>query len=189
MNPNDSHLKTYNTRLQEISRMINSEFMPLREDQLNWKPKPKSWSIAECIKHLELAFEGYLSGLDKAIEMGNRNNISGRKKPEISWSGKIMVFFVNPSIKIWVPAPPSFKPKKHHTYTHEILHQFLSDIQRISAQLESSKSLDWNQLKIVSPVTSLLILNLNDTYEILTLHALRHIKQAQRVMSHDHFPS
>jgi hypothetical protein len=188
MNLNESHLKSYQTRLQEISRIVDSELMPLTELQLNWKPAPSSWSVAECIEHLLLAFDGYIKGLATIIEKGNNENVIAKSTYKISLAGKLMVFAVDPSIKIPIPAPPKFKPEKHKTYTHEVLRNFQNTIHLISSQLEAGKSLDWNLLKITSPVTSLLKLTMGDTFEVLTLHALRHLKQAQKVMLNDKFP-
>lgn len=188
MNLNDSHLKTFRTRLQEASRIIDSELMPLKDEQLNWKPAPASWSVAECIEHLLLAFEGYLVGLDKVIAKGEKENIVAKSPMKISLAGKMMVFAVDPSIKVPIPAPPKFKPAKNKHYTYEVLQQFHENLQQLSLQLEAAKNLDWNSLKITSPVTSLLKLNVGDTFEVLTLHALRHLKQAQRVILHEKFP-
>lgn len=188
MNFNDVHIKIFQTRLQDACRIIDSELKPLNETQLNWKPSSGSWSVAECIEHLLLAFEGYLVGLDKIIAVGKKENVVAKSPMRISLAGRMMIFAVNPSIKVPIPAPPKFKPQKSKKYNHEVLHDFYKNLQQLSAQLEAAKNLDWNSLKITSPVTSLLKLNMGDTFEVLTLHALRHLKQAQRVILHEKFP-
>jgi hypothetical protein len=70
-----------------------------------------------------------------------------------------------------------------------VLKNFQNTIHLLSSQLEAGKNLDWNMLKITSPVTSLLKLTMGDTFEVLTLHALRHLKQAQKVMLNEKFPN
>lgn len=189
MNLNKSYLKSYQTRLQEISRIIDSELISLNETQLNWKPAPSSWSVAECIEHLLLAFDGYIKGLATIIEKGNNEHVVAKNTFKISLAGKLMVFAVDPSIKIPIPAPLKFKPAKHKQYTHEVLKDFQHVIHLLSSQLEEGKNLDWNLLKITSPVTSLLKLKMGDTFEVLTLHTLRHLKQAQKVMLNEKFPA
>lgn len=188
MNINEADYKTFSTRLQEISRIVATELMPLKENQLNWKPASSSWSVAQCIEHLLLAFQGYLTGLDHVIARAKAENNQATKPFQITFMGKLMVFAVNPSVKMWVPAPPKFKPEKRKVFNHEVLHQFNSTIQRLHEQLEASKNFDWNKYKITSPVSPLIRLSVGDTYEVLTLHSLRHLKQAQRVMANSGFP-
>ncbi len=188
MSLNEANLKVFQTRIQDACRIIDTELKPLSEAQLNWKPSSNSWSVAECIEHLILAFNGYLKGLDKVILTGEKEKKYAKNYMKISLAGKVMIFAVDPSIKVPIPAPPKFKPEKSKKYSHEVLRNFYENLQLLSVQLETAKNLDWNNLKITSPVTSILKLNLGDTFEVLTLHALRHLKQAQRVMLHEKFP-
>jgi hypothetical protein len=159
----------------------------LREEQLNWKPSPKSWSVAQCLKHLILASEGYVTGMEKALGDYQSNGISF-KKYSSTLSGRIMFLTVDPSSKIWVPAPPNFKPKNEEKFSTEIIKDYRDLINSISEKLEKAKEADWNSMKITSPLLSLLVFNMGDVFEILTLHSARHLKQAQRVISNEAFP-
>lgn len=189
MNINEADYKTFSTRLQEINRIVAAELLPLKENQLNWKPATSSWSVAECIEHLLLAFQGYLTGLDNVITKAKAENNHAVKPFQLTLMGKLMVFAVNPSSKVPIPSPPKFKPKKRKVFNHEVLHQFNNTIQRLHSQLEASRNFDWNKYKITSPVSPLIHLSVGDTYEVLTLHSLRHLKQAQRVIAQPHFPA
>jgi hypothetical protein len=186
MNPNESFIKTYRLRLQQISSIIETDFSHLSEDQLNWKPAPNSWSVAQCLRHLILASEGYVSGMEKAIK--NYADEKMFKPYKSTLSGKIMFFMVDPSIKLWVPAPPKFKPDMEERFTTEIINSYRKLINAVAEKLEEAKELDWNKMKITSPVTSLLVFNMGDVFEVLTLHSARHIKQAQKVISNEAFP-
>jgi hypothetical protein len=187
MNPNDPYLKTYRLRLQQLSNIVDNDFSKLRDDQLNWKPSKKSWSVAQCLKHLLLASEGYLTRIDVVLVKAQSENLP-TKNYSATLSGKLMFFLVDPSIKIWVPAPPSFKPKHKDSFSTEIIQQYGGLLKKVSEQLEASQEFNWNQYKITSPVTPLLRLNMGDVFEILTLHGLRHLKQAQKVISDERFP-
>jgi len=187
MNPNETHLKTFRLRLQQISSIVETDLSKLREDQLNWKPSPKSWSVAQCLKHLILASQGYITGMDKAIS--NHHSTGNSFKPyQTTLSGKMMIFCVDPSVKIWIPAPSGFQPKQEEKFDSEIIKNYCALVKNISDSLEQAKEADWNKMKIVSPLISLLVFNMGDVFDILTLHALRHLKQAQKVISNEAFP-
>ena len=188
MNPNETFLKTYRLRLQQISSIVETDLVHLREDQLNWKPAPKSWSVAQCLKHLILASEEYVTGMEKAISTYKENRVSF-KEYNATISGKIMFFMVNPAIRMSVPSPGGFKPKHNEQFAVDIIKDYVKLISAIAEQLESAKELDWNKMKVTSPITSLLVFNLGDVFEILTLHSVRHLKQAQRIISNELFPA
>jgi hypothetical protein len=187
MNPNDPFIKTYRLRLQQISNVVKNNFAKLRDDQLNWKPAENAWSVAQCLKHLLLASSGYIAGLEKVIAQAQQEHIPVKRyKPSLS--GKLMFFLVDPTIRIWVPAPPSFKPSPQAYFSAEIVEQYIGLLKKISVLMEASRELNWNHYKVSSPVTSLIRLNIGDVFELLTLHGLRHLKQAQKVMSNEKFP-
>jgi hypothetical protein len=187
MNPNEQQLKSYRLRLQQISSIVETDLSKLTEEQLNWKPSAKSWSVAQCLQHLMLASQGYIAGMDKAIN-GYKAEGNSFKPYSATLSGKIMFFFVDPSIKIWVPAPPGFQPKQDEKYPAAVINSYKQLVKDISDRLELAKESDWNRMKVASPLVSLMIFNMGDTFEILTLHALRHLKQAQKVISKELFP-
>ena len=59
----DSTVKTG----QEAREKADSEFSGISLEQLNWKPFPTSWSIAECLEHLLIADSSYFEDLKKII--------------------------------------------------------------------------------------------------------------------------
>jgi hypothetical protein len=38
--------------VESCSETVNTEFAHLRKDQLDWQPNEKSWSISQCLAHL-----------------------------------------------------------------------------------------------------------------------------------------
>lgn len=186
VNINEENKRIFFTRIQELTRIIDAEWMPLSEIQLNWKSKQTKWSILQCIEHLNLAFKGYILNIDYANAKGKAEQKKARNKMKFTWVGKIMIWAVNPQSNLYIPAPSNFKPK-HTIYTKEVLVQFKNTLIHLSKQLEAASDLDWNENKISSPLANLLKLSLGDTFEMLTLHALRHFKQAKNIMAHPKF--
>ena len=70
--------------INETTRLFREAFGSLNEEQLNWKPSPKEWSIAQNIDHLIVINNTYLPVLESV-----RNNTF-----TLPWIGKIG-FMVN----------------------------------------------------------------------------------------------
>ena len=50
------------------------KFKTLSESQINWKPSPENWSIAECVDHLIVTNKLYLKEFEKQFsEKKNKN--------------------------------------------------------------------------------------------------------------------
>ena len=43
-------------------------FQPLSDEQLNWQPDPKEWSILQCFDHLNLTHEYYRPKIELALQ-------------------------------------------------------------------------------------------------------------------------
>lgn len=188
MNVHESNLKIYMYRIKEANQIVNSFLVPLNKVQLNWQPNSSSWSAAQCLKHWLLASEKYITQLKKVIEKGKEKNKLASRPYQKSFSGRLMIFAVDPSIKIPIPSPKAFQPIKSQLYDTTIVSQFTTTLQELTFLIKESENLDWNHLKITSPITSLMKLNIGDVFETLTLHALRHLKQAQKAIAIENFP-
>ena len=68
---------------------LRSEFASAREDaaalleglgdaQFNWRRAPGTWSMAQCLDHLNLTGRKYLRALDRAIDEGRAKNLVGK---------------------------------------------------------------------------------------------------------------
>src|SRR5688500_10454664 len=78
----------------------------------NWRRAPGTWSMAECIDHLNLTGRKYLRALDRAIEDGRRRGLVGagpfRYGLLEGWAVRVMD--APPMFRI--KAPRAFAPAK-----------------------------------------------------------------------------
>ena len=56
---------------QEAKEKVNLGFSNISLEQLNWKPSPQSWSLAQCLHHLIVAG----SSLFSCFKKNRRGNI------------------------------------------------------------------------------------------------------------------
>jgi len=58
------NLDAYLSDLEILTEEIRSAFSNLDTEQINWKPSPKKWSVAQCLDHLIVTSQSYQSTFD-----------------------------------------------------------------------------------------------------------------------------
>ncbi|NEM96501.1 DinB family protein [Pontibacter burrus] len=160
----------YQTIVSEISSLDNS--------LLNYKSAPESWSILECLEHLNRYSRYYNPALAKAITKHTSNNSA----PGISysWLGKKSLEMVRPQ-----------NGKKHKTVKHmnpansqlstATITEFLEHLQDLENLLRSAKTANLNKKVIPVEFFKLLKMRIGETLEFIVTHQERHLQQALRV--------
>ncbi|GAA4003568.1 hypothetical protein GCM10022408_13940 [Hymenobacter fastidiosus] len=60
-------LETLHSRVQQQHTTVSADFAPLEATLLNFKPGPESWSILECLEHLNRYSRYYNERLAQAL--------------------------------------------------------------------------------------------------------------------------
>jgi len=160
----------------------------LTEAQLNWKPSPEQWSIAQCLEHLTVATKGFEKYFSSALEHARKNPQVGsapRYKP--SFVGGWLAKQVSPEAARKLPAPKIFRPGDSSAIQGP-LESFLKAQDRFLDFVQRSKGIDYNKTRLRSPVTPLMRYSLADAFVITVLHGQRHLGQARRVREMAEFP-
>jgi hypothetical protein len=174
--------KTFLTQLQDHVQQIkdttHSAFSPLDVAVLNFKSQPTSWSVLECLEHLNRYSRFYLPALEKAIAQAP---VSSATQPvKYSWLGKKSLDLVNPE-----------SPKKHKTLarmnpqnsqlTKAVIDEFLQHQDTLLHLLGMAGSVDLNKKAIPVEFLRLLKMRTGEALEFVVLHEQRHLQQALRV--------
>lgn len=165
--------------MEESQRLVEKEFAPLSIEALYERPAPKSWSIAECLEHLILANTKYLAELHEKFEQLEHLPVGKlQSKVRFSLTGRLFLYLVDPQYKIKVPAPgiiqPSPNPDPH------ILEKFINLQKEVLGLLLRAKTYPINDLKVKSPLSSLIRFRGGEIFVIIARHIVRHLEQAQR---------
>jgi len=169
----------------ESLEIVNSRFIGLSETQINWKPEPKKWSIAECLSHIAVSHELYLARVAEVLETPVENNGKLVFRPSIT--GSIFLKTINPESAVKIPNPAIFNPAES-PFTRRVFEDFLSAHQKYVDLLNRSGDYELNDNKIISPVSSLMKFSLGEVLILLAYHEKRHVLQALKVLEHPHFP-
>jgi len=160
----------------------------LNETQLNWKPGPERWSIAQCLEHLTATSCGFNPYFDEALARG-RQRFAASSAPayQPTFMGRWLIKHVEPESPRKLRAPRIFKPSASNV--QDALDNFLAQ-QRIFLKFVGQTSgIDYNRTRLRSPVTALVRYSLADAYVITVSHEQRHLQQARRVRETSGFPN
>lgn len=169
---------------QEIDKItLEAEmlFGKLSSEQLNWKPNPQTWSIAQNLEHLIVVNETYYPILS-ALKKGTY------KKPFLANFGFIVSFFgktvlnaVKPDRKKKMKTFPIWEPNKS-SVGNDIVYRFKKHQTELQKQISEANELFNNRIVISSPANRNVVYNLEIAFDIIVLHEQRHLEQAKEIL-------
>lgn len=177
--------------LGEISRLksdMEAKTANLSEAQLNWKPDPKSWSVAEVLEHLIKTDRTYETQLRQAAEKAKSENIKERKPHESTWLGKFAIDYIKPKENMRKLKAPSVMTPTASRYDTGIVTRYQEAVDALERALTGFDGYDFNKIKIASGVVPLVRFNLGDYFIFTIQHHLRHQGQIDRLLKRPEFP-
>ncbi len=172
----------WTVRIDASTTEFRNAFGGLSAEQLNWKPNPQTWSIAQNIDHLITVNSTYFPVLE-ALQAGTyRVPVTGRLGFLVRFFGNFILQSVLPDRKrkmktfpIWEPAASTLpgdlleRLERHHAQLKEA-------IARTSTLLDKGAV-------ISSPANKSIVYKLDKAFDIITLHEMRHLEQAKEVLA------
>jgi hypothetical protein len=164
------------------SSAVAQGFKALSEDELNFKTSQTSWSILECIEHLNLYGDFYLPEIEKQILKQKQT-----PRPEQFKSGLIGNYFANLMLvkngEVKKMQSPKDKNPVNSSLTIITIDRFLKQQEALESLLAQARKIDLVKTKTAISLTNLISLRLGDTFRFFVYHIERHIMQAQRVQA------
>jgi hypothetical protein len=166
-------------RARDLEQLLTSE-------QLQWQPPGGGWSAGQVIEHIVVTGHLYVDRIDALIEKARRDGVVKRREWKPTLMGGMIMRAVNPrSVKrfrtqrVFEPGPA---PREG------VIRAMLQLHEKIGAQLAAADGLDLRSIRVTSPVSSLIRMNLGDAFGILVFHGQRHLLQVGRVITAEGFP-
>lgn len=177
-------------RLDESARRAGAIVESVSATQADWKPAPKSWSINECLEHMNIAMATYLDRMAPAIERARNAGLTGAEPyGRGTWPGRYILGVLNkPPGTSRVPAPRIWKPSASNFEKAKQLARFNELSERLRGIASLADGLPLGRVKVASPASRLIRVTLAQAFEILGLHNVRHTAQLERVTTKPGFP-
>lgn len=164
--------------VQAIS--IANTFKNKNTETLNWRLTETSWSILECLEHLNRYGDFYIPELNHCIAKARF------AQPQLHYKHGLLGGYFARTMK----AKSATKIKSLKNYNpigskldNSVLDTFITQQEALLICLDKAQHIDLIKNKTGISLTKLIRLQMGDTFSFLIYHNERHIKQAQRVLS------
>jgi len=167
--------------ITENARIAAEKLKSLDTFDLNRKKDAISWSILECIEHLNLYGDFYLPEIEKQLI----NNKGGSKSPVFK-SGILGNYFANlmrvENGKLKKMKSPKDKNPANSKLTITTIDRFLKQLSLLKSLLNQSREVNLTKTKTSISLSPLIKLRLGDTFRFFVFHIERHLLQAFKVL-------
>jgi len=168
--------------IEETRKVLNqSEKLNAKDlNYLTWKSDTGSWSILECLEHLNLYGDYYLPEIRKAMQ---QSTAAPEKNVKPGWLGNYFAKSMLPKKKL--NKMKTFKDKDpmnlHASLDKEVITIFIRQQYELIELLNEAKGTNLNRIRIKTSISPLLRLKLGDTFHFVINHIIRHMAQISRI--------
>lgn len=146
---------------------------------LAWHPAEKAWSVAQVFEHLCATNESYIVAMGSVIDRRGGASAGINASWKSTFVGRLLINAMVSPRKL--PAPKKWQPGP--TPRENVIATFLQQQHAIEALIERSLRGEWQRMKVASPVSSLIRMNLGDAFTLLVRHEERHFAQIDRALA------
>ena len=174
--PKASFVAGLTRRIDLNRRAVQTEFLPLPEDDLSWRRDDRTWSVLQCVDHLNRTHDYYVQRIDAAIPRA----VPARAGADVyapTWMARaFMGFAFNPLVSI--PTLSELAPED--APSAGALNEFITRQSTVRQLLDAVADLDLTHTPV--PLQAGVRFNLGDCLTMLVRHDGHHIRQARAVL-------
>ena len=179
-------LAAIEARLDASDREARTLIAELDDDRFNWRPAERSWSVAQCLDHLNVANRVYLEPLRTALERARQRNAARRGPVRPGILERWFVASLEPPPRRRLPRPRKITPaeRKSRAEVGEEWERIQAEIREL---LRAAAPWDLNATRFVNPFIPLLRFSVGTGFLVIDAHDRRHVWQAQQVRANPRF--
>jgi len=174
-------------KLQEAKQKAAAAFSELSTEQINWKPAPESWSMAQCLQHLIESDGNYYTVLENIADGKYKKSLWQKITPLTAWWGRIFIKQLSEEVKRKLKAPRAATPSSS-TLSREIVDRYQEHLDIFMDHISKCRNADLDKTILTSPFLKIVTYSLRNMLQFLSQHEHRHLNQAMRVKSNEKFP-
>lgn len=149
-------------------------------EHLNFKETEKSWSVLECLAHLNLYGDFYLPEMEQRI---SSSKYSANENFKSGWLGNYFANLMLPeSGEIKKMSSPKDKIPNGSQLNLSVLDKFQKQQQKTLELLNKARKVNLEKTKSSITISKWITLKLGDTFRFLINHNKRHLMQADRAL-------
>lgn len=172
----------WTNELDKVTQEVEMLFGNLTEAELNWKPQPGTWSIAQNLEHLIVVNETYYPVLTSLKNGTYKVPFMAKLGFMVSFLGNTVLNAVQPDRKKKMKTFPIWEPSNSQVKSDIIL-LFKNHQTELQQNIEDAKELLKNDVVISSPANRNIVYKLETAFDIIVTHEQRHLEQAREILS------
>lgn len=190
--PVDILMRRLNAIFESCAQDVEQVVKPLSREQLNWQPNDRTWSVAQCLAHLNAYYRYYIP-----VFRGKISN-TRFKDPVDQFTSSPLGVAAYRSVKLGKVKNVKRKLKSMKEYnplvnpsllTDDVVEEYLGHVADFKAVLKEGEAVNLRKTKCPLALRPVVKLNLGDAFIFTAYHNERHVEQMKRVMRQSGFPS
>ena len=178
----DAYAETYRRATADADALVAG----LSPAQFNWKPDASSWSVAECLVHLNTTNAPYVEQMGALLKDGGPR---GGPPFRYGMLARLFIASTSPNVRLKSKTLPAMMPATSQYGKPQVMAEFDRINEAFQQLIDQAEGLDVSKIRMRSPFLKVVRLPVGAFLEALAGHELRHIAQARRVTQHPGFPA
>lgn len=181
-----AELQKVQRELEDIEIRARGLVAGVSQEQLWQQPSAESWSIGECLAHLNIVGQLYLDNEEAAVSAGWAEGKTGTGPFRYSLFFRVFLWYEEPPtrkkfipFKLGNPSPEMFAPPPQPN--EHVVEEFMALQQELTALCDRADGLDLAGIKMSSPVSERFRMSLLEAFGGTLAHERRHLWQAEQV--------
>ena len=167
-------------QLRTLIRRVRTVAEGMSRESFNGRPAEGSWSVGECIDHLNEMARLYLPVFAEAIEDGRAQGLLEEPASQgRTLIGRVIVWSQEPPVRFKMKTWEIVQPSRELD-PEEVVDEFEALHEELIVRINEAADLDWKKIRLRSVLDPRLKLSLGDWFHFLAAHGRRHAWQAEQ---------
>ncbi|MCB9225441.1 MAG: DinB family protein [Crocinitomicaceae bacterium] len=179
-------------RLTELNnKTVIEEFGTLTDEQLYWRPSKDSWSIADCLAHLNAFHRFYVPVFIERVKNSRFREPADYFQSSPMGNSTYMKVKLGKlkNVKRKLKSPKDYNPLVNKNLKkEEVIEAFLKYQVKLLNTLDKARKINIRKTKTSFSVRPIVKLRLGDAFQYIVYHCERHIEQAKKIKESPRFP-
>jgi hypothetical protein len=164
-------------QIQHTTRAAQELALGRGDAQLNARPEPNSWSVAECFDHLAQTTRAFLPAISDAIATAPK--LATNRQFQTGTLAWLFIRNLEPPYRLRLKVLAPLVPRQRNF--DAAWGSFIESQSELSETIRSAAGLAIDRVKIKSPVYARIHYNVYGAFRILAAHQCRHLWQIQQI--------
>jgi hypothetical protein len=179
-----AHRDNVQDQLRTLIREARDVAGGLDRAAFNRPPAPGSWSVGQCLEHLNDTARLYLPLFAEHIEAARSRGLTAEPGAgDRTLIGRVVTWMMEPPPRFRMKTFDVIRPGEQALDPTTVLRDFETLHEEVIVRANESADLDRRKIRIPSALMPRLVLSLGDWFVFVAAHGRRHLHQARTVRS------